>query len=241
VAKLLLVNIALSPSNRLEAGLILEWDFADNSGVTLMEPAIESFPDRVSGIDFSRGDGLNATRLNRGFGTSGWASSDPTDFISFGFEVAEDYALQLDNLQLRTVSSPQGPGTLGLFYSGDNFSAPIQLMPQAGSRFNDFNLDLSALGTMAGPVEFRIQQIGNQNRNGETTRDSAMLGIANYNGNIPVSLNGTLTTAVPESSAAIAIFACLASLQFRRSREQTPCDRPATALQRNRNFSKGIC
>jgi hypothetical protein len=58
-------------------------------------------------------------------------------------------------------SSATGPGTIGLYYSGDGVTAALATFNQApGANFVNSVVDLDSLPGLAGTVEFRLRQVG---------------------------------------------------------------------------------
>lgn len=119
----------------------------------------------VSGIELTRGAGLTPTAAGNSFSASGW-STDANDYFSFGFTVADGYAVNLSSLWIGTRSSNTGPGFLGLFYSVDGFASSMHTFVQVGTAFNNAVIDLSDLTGLTGTVEFRIAALNNTSANG---------------------------------------------------------------------------
>lgn len=209
--------LSLAPAH---AGLVVEWDFSDNRGVTLTESSSASDA-RIRGGVFYRGSGLNAVRSGSSMSSSGWGSQNSADFLAFGFEVEPGYSVSLQNLQIRTLSSLLGPGTMGLYYSGDGFGVPLYTVRQPLFGVADNDVDLSALGPLTGSVEFRWQEIGNNSvADFIPTQDFGRFTVANFQNRLPVRLNGTISSAIPEPSASALMFGLLLCRPFRRRRNK---------------------
>lgn len=121
----------------------------------------------VSGLDLTRGPGLNPSPGNNSISSNGWDGLDPGDYFTFGFEVDAGWSVDLDELWIGTRSSNTGPGELGLFYSGDNFSTNLFTFNQSGTDFNNSIIDLSSLTGLTGEVEFRILATSDIRANGD--------------------------------------------------------------------------
>ena len=212
-----LLAVALS-ANQADAGLILEWDFSDNRGITDREPSAFSAA-HLNGIDFYRGSGLTARAANGSFNSSGWGSQSSEDFIGFGIDIDPGYSLELDNLQIRTYSYFAGPGTVGLYYSGDNFTTPLYSIDQPILGFADRDFELSGFGELTGRVEFRLLEIGNESTIPSIpTQDVGRFGVANYRGGASVQFRGTVSSSIPEPSACLLLLGACLQLNRRRTR-----------------------
>ncbi|PPC89234.1 MAG: hypothetical protein CTY34_12130, partial [Methylobacter sp.] len=125
----------------------------------------------ITGSNLVRGAGLTANSGSGSLNSTGF-TGQATDFLSFGFSVADGFSVNLEQLFIGTRSSNTGPGTLGLFYNGDNFASSLFTFSQSGTS-NLFSIvDLSALTGLTGSVEFRILQIGTNSANGGATTSS---------------------------------------------------------------------
>ncbi len=123
----------------------------------------------VSALPLTRGAGLNATGAGNSISSSGWDSLDPSsDYFTFGFEVAPGFAVNLDTLWFGSRSSNTGPGSLGVFWSGDGFTNPVFSFSQSGTNFTNSIADLSALSGLTGVNEFRIIATSPVSANGGT-------------------------------------------------------------------------
>jgi len=128
----------------------------------------------VTGLDMTRGPGLNPNAGSNSLNSSGWDGPDPAnDFVSFGFSVDAGFSVDLDSLIIGTRASNSGPGNLGLFYSGDGFSNNLFTFTQSGTNFLNSIIDLSSLNGLVGTIEFRIRALDDTRADGGTGISSA--------------------------------------------------------------------
>ncbi|MDX9910932.1 MAG: PEP-CTERM sorting domain-containing protein [Phycisphaerales bacterium] len=169
-----------------QADLITDWDLLGAVGTEAFV-APNSSAANVSGQNIVRGPGLlgSFTAAN-GFNTDGWGAAPAaspaldTDYVSFGFDVASGYQVDLTSLAIGTRSSNTGPGSLGLFSSADGFTTNLFTFTQVGTAFNNQIINLSSLTGLTGSVEFRIIQLGNTSANGGTTADGGTFRLTAY-------------------------------------------------------------
>lgn len=152
------------------ASIIEEYDFTGTAGNQAFTAATNTAAN-ITGSNLVRGAGLTANSGSGSLNSAGF-TGQATDFLSFGFSVADGFSVNLEQLFIGTRSSNTGPGTLGLFYNGDNFASSLFTFSQSGTS-NLFSIvDLSALTGLTGSVEFRILQIGTNSANGGATTSS---------------------------------------------------------------------
>ncbi|MCU0922668.1 MAG: hypothetical protein MUF16_20500, partial [Burkholderiaceae bacterium] len=78
-------------------------------------------------------------------------------------------------------SSATGPGTIGLYYSGDGVTAALATFNQApGANFVNSVVDLDSLPGLAGTVEFRLRQVGTTAANGGSTGANGTFRLTGY-------------------------------------------------------------
>lgn len=134
----------------------------------------------VSALNLSRGAGLTPNAGANSLNSRGWNTApasnpgDDTDYVTFGFSVAPGFAVDLTDLIIGTRSSATGPGTVGLFWSGDGFVTALATITQPNTAYVDSVIDLSALTGLAGLNEFRLIEIGNTQADG--SGDTTSLG-----------------------------------------------------------------
>ncbi len=162
----ILAALALAAAPLLSASTIVSWETLGNSG---SEPLVA--PTNVEtglvGLNLERGPGLSAPSGTNSFNSSAWAWSggvrQADDYVSFGFEVQAPFKVDDLRLLFGSRSSNAGPGPLGLFWSGDNFTDPVHTWTHVNTTWSNEDIDLGGLGTlMADTYEFRIQSIANQ-------------------------------------------------------------------------------
>jgi hypothetical protein len=110
----------------------------------------------VTALPLTRGAGLVGNAGTNSLNAAGWDSLGATDYITFGFNVAPGFAVDLDTLWFGSRSSNSGPGQLGVFWSGDGFTTPVFTFSQSGTNFTNSIANLSALQGLTGANEFRI-------------------------------------------------------------------------------------
>lgn len=205
---------------------IVSWDFAGDPGTQVSEPAFQSAPN-VTGLAITRGSGLAASGAGNSISSSGWGTaapaSDANEFFSFGFNVAPGFAVDLDSLFIGTRSSGTGPGNLGLFYSGDGFSANLFTFNQAGTPggtgFINSQINLASLPNLSGNVEFRIREIGNGSAAGGTTADTGTFRLTAFfvGGSFDRNMQFTGTVIPTPGALALAGVAGLVAARRRRA------------------------
>lgn len=163
-----------------QAATVAAWDLTGTANGNNAFAAGTGIAGQTSAINVTRGAGLTATGTpaNNGFSADGW-TGQATDYISFGFNVNAGFAVNLTNLYIGTRSSNTGPGSLGLYYSGDGFSTNLFTFTQSGTAFLNSNVAL-ALSGLTGNVEFRIRAIGTTSANGGSTSSSGTFRLTNY-------------------------------------------------------------
>jgi len=170
---------SLAASGASQAVTIVQWDLAGASGSQASTVASAAAA-QVTGSELARGAGLAGSAGANSINASGW-NGQASDYFSFGFTVAAGYTVDLDDLYIGTRSSGTGPGTMGLFYSGDGFTASLVTFDQApGSNFVNSVVDLGSLPDLAGTVEFRLQQIGTTSASGGATGGNGTFRVTGY-------------------------------------------------------------
>jgi uncharacterized protein (TIGR03382 family) len=143
----------------------------------------------VTGMTMTRGAGLYAVNATVGcFNGAGW-NQEATDYLSFGFTVANGSSVNLSSLQIGTRSEGGAPGTLALRSSVDGFGSNLFIFDQASTTSNEWGpgagfifsvIDLRAMTNLTGTVEFRIYQVGNTAANGGTPQTNRHFRLTNY-------------------------------------------------------------
>jgi hypothetical protein len=208
--------MAIGLSATAQAVTIVEWNLAGAPGNQATTPALSAAAN-VTGGDLARGAGLTGTTAGSSISASGW-TGQATDYFSLSFTVEAGYTVDLSSLLIGTRSSGTGPGTMGLFYSGDSFATALTTFDQApGSNFVNTIVDLSALPDLMGNVEFRVAQIGTVAANGGSTSSAGTFRITGYfEGGAFVSntaFTGTVSV-VPEPGSLAMLMAGLAAVGF---------------------------
>jgi hypothetical protein len=207
--------VAITVSSTAYADSIVEWDLTGAAGSQASNTAF-SAASHVAGDNLVRGAGLTGSGAANSISASAW-SGQATDYFGFGFTVAEGYQADLISLVIGTRSSATGPGTMGLFHSGDGFASALYTFNQApGSNYVNSIVDLSALIGLTGKVEFRVAQIGTTSANGGTTGTAGTFRISEYYDGVSytnLQLNGSVA-AVPEPETYAMLLAGLGLLGF---------------------------
>ncbi len=180
-----------------EAAIISSWNMTGQAGNQASSVATTEAVG-VSGSLLSRGAGLTATAAANSLNSSGW-NAQATDYVSFTFAIASGLTLALDNLVIGTQSSATGPGTMGLFYSGDNFTTALATLTQPSASLLSSTLALASLVSLSGNVEFRLAQIGTLAPNGSATAAAGTFRVANHATLGAVTFNGTLSSTAPSA------------------------------------------
>jgi hypothetical protein len=177
---LLAVAVATAVSLPAQAVTITEWDLTGTPGSQASTAAFGAAAN-VTGSALTRGAGLSGNAGANSINASGW-SGQATDYFEFGFTVASGYTVDLSELFIGTRSSATGPGTVGLFYSGNGFSTALTTFNQApGANFVNTLFNFSGLTGLTGSVNFRVMQVGTAAANGGATNTtSGTFRIADY-------------------------------------------------------------
>jgi len=214
-----LLTVTMSPAS---AALVAQWDMTGQLG-TQVTQAASTVATGITGAVLSRGAGIAATAAGNSFNSNGW-TGQATDFVSFAFTIGAGQTLALDNFTVGTQSSATGPGTIGLFYSGDNFATALATVTQGSATLSNNIFTLTSLPVLnAGTVTFRFAQIGTLAPNGAATASGGTFRISDYalGGDQNVTFNGTLSSTVPLPAAVWLLGAGLGALGWtgrRRSR-----------------------
>jgi hypothetical protein len=211
------------------AATLVSWTLTGAAGNEAFSPGTSASP-LVTATNMTRGPGNNAPTAANSFNTSGWESAatvppgDSTEYISFGFNVQAGATATLTSLFVGTRSTNAGPGTMGLFYSGDSFANPITVISQTAEVFISSEIALGALPALTGPVEFRWIEIGNSRADGVgVTGSTGAFRLFDYDSDplIGVQFTGVVTqnAAIPEPGTALGLLVLLAGGICLRRRE----------------------
>lgn len=150
---------ALVAASSASAAIVVDWNLTGAAGSQATN-APSTVAANITGLNLTRGAGLSGNAGANSMNAAGW-NGQATDYFSLGFTVASGYTVDLDDLFVGTRSSATGPGTIGVFYSGNSFASAITTISQApGGNFVNSAIDLSALPDLTGTVEFRFQAVG---------------------------------------------------------------------------------
>ena len=174
------------------AATLLQYDFANNSGVTATEtPSLVAA--NLTGNAFARGTGLTAVSAGGAFNSSGWGiyTSNPNDYLTFGFSVADGYTASVNQVVFGQQRSNTGPTSMSLLASVDGGAFTNLGNFTVNTNFNSNTFDFAAL-TGTESVVFRI--VSNITAGGTFRVQNPASG--------PVSINGDVaqipTGVVPE-------------------------------------------
>ena len=213
--------LAMAVSAGAQAAELVEWNLYGLAG-TESGQAATNFDANLDGMDLLRGAGLVGNTGANSLNAKGW-NGEAGDYFSFGFVVADGYSVDLSSLIIASKSSSTGPGTMGLFYSGNGFSTALATFVEDGSSYVNSVVDLSSLTGLTGAVEFRVAQIGTTAANGGSTSGNGTFRITRYYdaGNyINPQLSGTVMAAVPEPETYALMLAGLGLVGFMARRRQ---------------------
>ena len=202
-------------SSATHAALVAPWDLSGQPGTQVTSTALVLASGITGGL-MARGAGLGPQTGSNSFNSAGWSSQN-TDYLSLSLTVAAGSSLDLQTLSVGTRSSGFGPGSIGLFYSGDGFTTAITTIAQPGTSFVNSAIDLTALADVTGALEFRFYQIGTTAASGGTSTAAGTFRLTDYlNGATDenLSLTGTVSTAaaVPLPAAAWLMVAGLGAM-----------------------------
>ena len=207
--------LAVSLSTSASADVVVDWDLTGMAGTETIQAA-NSFATGITGNALTEGAGLTANAGGNSMNAKGW-NNESTDYFSFGFNVGNGYKADLASLVIGTRSSGTGPGTMGLFYNGDNYATALYTFDQApGNNYVNSIVDLSALQNLTGTIEFRVAQIGTNSAAGGTTSGAGTFRIAEYYDGANytnLQLNGTVA-AIPEADTYTMLLAGLGLVGF---------------------------
>ena len=174
---ILSITATLSLAGTSDAAFIKAgWNMA---GLTGTEASVAGVGIGVTALNATRGAGLTGTSGTNSMNASGW-TGQATDYFSFGFTVNAGDFLNLTSLSIGTRASSSGPGTVGLFYSGDNFTTALGTIAQGNATFVNSVIDLSLLQGLTGTVEFRLMAIGTVSAGGGVTSSTGTLRLTNF-------------------------------------------------------------
>lgn len=107
----------LIASAQVFADQIVAWDLAGAPGNQVSQ-APSSAAANITGLNITRGAGLNAAAALNSFSSSGWGLL-ANDVVQLGFNIASGAPWQVDTLVLGSRSSGTGPGTINVSASVD--------------------------------------------------------------------------------------------------------------------------
>ena len=173
----------------------------------------------VTANNLTRGSGITGNAGGSSFNSAGWNDLGANDFISFGFNVAPGFAVNLDSLYIGSRSSNTGPGFLGLFSSVDGFSTNLFTFAMTGTDFRNDQVNLSALTNLTGNVEFRVRALNGTSATGGAISSTGTFRLTAFfsGGAFDRNLQFTGTVVPTPGAAALAAIAGLVSIRRRRS------------------------
>lgn len=191
------VAIMAVTAGSAQAALVAKWDNQGAAGNQAYTAGIGSA--HVTATGMTRSAGLAGTIENHSLSSLGFNSAN--DYIQFGFKVESGYQTTLNNLWIGTKSSANGPGTIGVYTSLDNFTKAIYLISENSSQVNS-EIPLSSLGAITGEFTIRLKAVGTTNATGhEGIADTSTFSVTNYTStNLPTEFDGN-TNATPIPAA----------------------------------------
>jgi hypothetical protein len=197
----------LAIANPAAAATLVQYNFNGDPGNQTTEVA--SFvAANLSGINFSRGSGLNAPSGGDSFSSSGWGNyaTNANDYLSFGLTVMSGFSANVNQLVFSSRSSNTGPGNLAVLAAIDGGAfTQIATFNQSGDSVANRVLNFAPL-TGFSNVVFRIVANSSTAANGTPLATGGTFRVQNYAGtpNNPFSINGDVTAiaaAVPEPAS----------------------------------------
>jgi MYXO-CTERM domain-containing protein len=195
---------------------IANWNMG---GLTGSEATAAGTGSGVTALNAIRGPGLTGSAASNSMSATGW-TGQATDYFSFGFTVGSGDSVNLSSLSIGTRASGSGPGTMGLFYSVNNYSSALATITQGSGTFVNSVIDLTSLQGLTGTVEFRLMAVGTNSANGGTTGSSGTLRMTNFfTGSPSVDQGGFFFTGeVVPAPGAMALLGVAGLLGARRRR-----------------------
>ncbi|NVN90559.1 MAG: VPLPA-CTERM sorting domain-containing protein [Desulfuromonadales bacterium] len=174
-----------------QAALVAKWDNSNapgNQGYTEGGGSAH-----VTATVMARSTGLAGNIESNSLSSVGFNSAEK--FIQFGFTVESGYQTKLNDLWIGTKSSANGPGSIGVYTSRDNFTTAICTISENTGQVNS-KIDLSSLGAITGEFAIRLKAVGTKNATGyEGIADTSTFSVTNYTGTqLPTELDGSTTT-----------------------------------------------
>jgi hypothetical protein len=198
------------------AALVAQWDMTGQLGTQATQSA-STTDVNINTAVISRGAGITATAAGGSFNSTGW-TFQTTDYVSLVFTVATGYTVALTNFVVGTQSSGTGPGTMGLYYSGNAFGTALASLTQGSATLTNSSINLASLPILtAGTWEFRLYEIGTNSAGGGTTAAGGTFRLANNATLGAVTFNGTIApviSAVPVPASLPLLAAGLGALAF---------------------------
>lgn len=199
------------------AQTVVQWDLQGAPGDQAFTAGVAAVG--VTAGNLTRGTGITPTAAANSLSGSNWADLGPNDYFTFGFTADAGNSVDLDDLYIGTRSSATGPGSLGLFYSGDGFTTNLFTFLQApGGNFVNSIVDLSALPNLGGSVEFRIRSINGVAANGGAINVNGTFRVTGYFVGGTFDRNMQLTGIVVPAPGAMALLGLGGLVAARRRR-----------------------
>jgi MYXO-CTERM domain-containing protein len=195
---------------------IANWNMA---GLTGTEATAAGTGSGVTALNATRGAGLTGSSGTNSMNAVGW-TGQATDYFSFGFTVGSGDSVNLSSLSIGTRASSTGPGSVGLFYSVNNYSVALATITQGSGAFVNSVIDLSALQGLTGTVEFRLMAIGTNSAAGGTTVSGGTFRMSNFFSGSPLVDQGGFffTGEVVPAPGALALLGVAGLVGARRRR-----------------------
>ncbi len=175
----LLVGTFAALSTSVQAQVLTQWVLFGEPGDQAATAASANAAG-VTGLDMTRGPGINPSAAGNSISANGWNNLTPDDYFSFGFTVDAGSSVDLNELWIATRASNTGPGFLALRSSLDGFTSDVANFVQSGTFFTNSIVDLSAFTGLTGTVEFRLYAENSTSANGGTIGGAGTLRISEF-------------------------------------------------------------
>jgi hypothetical protein len=197
-AALAIGTVALLAGSAARADVILSWGSTASFTGTEASLAASTYGTGIvaSGGAITR-SGLGTSSGAGSLNSAGWT----TGFLTFSLATTADGSYSLADFDIQDRASGTGPENLGLYYSGNNFAAPVGSWSDAastGTREEDVTLSSLVVLAPSTTYTFEIKPTNGTSNNGGSTASAGTYRIISPT----IELDGTAqSVAVPEPAS----------------------------------------